>query len=859
MLYDVQVVRFIKTTSERPVNVNLNADYICLGHFDMMHISKLGDFTSKPLLEIQNDRDSIGESGFECAENHVYSLYLLKNVAEEEINTLQKFWDSKTTYTVVTRIHCDYPHDWDQEKLPFSKIIERYCKAQPQTSASVIYRTPADGKTSCVISFDSAINDQVEAKTNVDCLFYDSLELGDTVSIMKSNSIASVLEVIRCLSMDSCVRDTYTYCGIDRELLQKNNKKAADCVVEGAELAYISTRFSVRDIRNANIFFRKLEQNSGASALQFYVTGTADRSIHWLGAKEEHLIEIMRALTQQGEDMHYCFNDVITRIGIRQKIDGNPNDNILEKGTRDITLAIPYYYSTMDWLRKEYKGSKSINWKLTLLKLLGTLEAMYTNYVMDDLADLLIPSVGAFLVRLNYLRNENGGSIPEEYDEEIIDFLNHWTSMTNDISLLESQLTQHPELSPVRYYIPAMVLQFELRFVEHCCKALSIENCRSFVPMLLPVDSPDLGTYCPLDPRQEEYNLSCPLLVLIPFKDLYRPWETAFRVAHEIAHYCEDNSRKRIERHQKLIECAALFMVKCWYKQYVVQSFDDSNKLLYKRSINYASTLARMFSDNINLNFPNAQWYLSQTLDVLSREAMNVIISQRYLEQYLFEINAEYFLKKQTDYSKIRRNAQLAAKCIGLQHSFENYLDLLQFLCAECYADIAMVLLLNCDFADYFSSVYLDEYLRFVEQEQEIEQLLKDLYVMRQVVRMALVIHAINRASACNDTWKLDNIVTSSENLVPLVQCSVAIIKQNMGTGDDEILASENLENTVYISIDDFEKIGNYLEKCAQMIAKELNDSNSKRNKSVQLVRDGVEYVRNGAFNWNKVQQYILN
>ena len=254
MLYDVRVVRFIKTTSETPVNVNNKPAFICLGHFDMMDISKLGELTTKPLLEIQKDRDNMGESGYGCTENHVYSLYLLKNVIKESTNEIQLFWDTNTTYTVVTRIHSDYPADWVGEKLPFSTLIEGHCINQTHESARVVYRASEAGKRKCVISLDGAVNSEGKTKAKVDCLFYDSLELSDTVSIMKSDSIAAILEVIRCLSANCCVRDTYTYCGIDRNLLQKKEKKAIDCVPDGAELAYIATRFSIRDHQNANVF-----------------------------------------------------------------------------------------------------------------------------------------------------------------------------------------------------------------------------------------------------------------------------------------------------------------------------------------------------------------------------------------------------------------------------------------------------------------------------------------------------------------------------------------------------------------------------------------------------------------------------
>lgn len=859
MLYDIRVVRFVKTTDDLPVNKNTKADFICLGHFDMMHIARLGEFTEKPLQEIQEDRDDIGESEFGCTENYVYSLYLLKGIEKEDIERLEMFWTTKSTYTVVTRIHCDYPSDWSGAKSPFSRIIEAYCANQTQESSRVVYREPDVTENKCIISFDSAINLEGKAKAKVDCLFYDSLELGDTVSIMKSNSIAAVLEVIRCLSGCNCVRDTYTYCGIDREILQNDERASIDCVEEGAELAYISTRFSVRDIRNANTFFCKLEHNTGIFAPHFYVTGTADRSVRWSGNKEEQLIDIMRALVKQGQDMHVCFNDVITRIGIQQKIEGDPNGTITKRNNQDITSVVPYYRETMDWLRLEHKTMKAVNWKYTLLKLLGTLEAMYTNYVMDDLADLLIPSVKAFLIRLNYLRAIYNGNISDEYDEDIIKFLNCWTSLMNDISQLESQLTQHPELTPVRYYIPAMVLQFELRFVEHCCKALSTGTSRSFVPMLLPVDTPDLSTECPLDPRQENYNDACPLLVSIPFRDLYRPWETAFRMAHEMAHYCEDPSRNRLSRHNALIQCTAEYITKYWYDTYVVPSSEEQAKHLRSASRKYTKELVKRISENIKLNYPDKQWYLSETIDVLDREMMGIILSTEHLEKYLFNIQAEYFFKKQKDYTALKRNQEIPAECLTLQHYFGLHLGLLRFLCGECYADIAMVLITNCNFNDYYLSVYMDEYNRFAEQESETAWLIQNPQVMCQIVRMALVLYAVNQVPNFNKTWDVNTQIRELEETNPLVACSFTIVKEFVSKGTSVILSGEHTNAAEYASVKDFKYIGKYLSDSAKKLAEELNDTNSDRSKYAQYVRNGIACVQNGAFDWNKVQQYILN
>lgn len=856
MDYDVQVVRFIKTTSEMPVSTNTTADYISLGHFDMMHITKLGDFTTRPLQEIQLDRDGIGESAFGCAENHVYSLYVLKGVTAANKASLTDFWCKKNTYTVVSRIHCSYPSAWSQEKIPFSNLIESYCAAQTQSSARVTYHSSDSGADSCVFSFDSAVNYKGETKARVECVFYDSLELGDTVSFMKSNSLAAILEVIRCLSGYQCVKDTYTYCGIDRNLLQANDTPCAECVEKDSELAYTATRFSVREIKNANAFFRKVEKQLKEFSPQFYVTGTADRSIHWKCSNESQFIEVMRALTQNGKYMHCCFNDVITRVGIQQDIHNQSGTEIRKGETKNISIKMPSYQATMIWLRAECKESKTSTWKYSLLKMLGTLEAMYSNYVMDDLAELLIPSVNAFLIRLNHLRNVYGGYIPDIYDEEIVLFLDYWKNMTNDISQLESQLTQHPELMPVRYYIPAMVLQFELRFVEHCCKALSTEKNRNFVPMLLPTESSDLSTLCPLDPREEEYTDACPLLVFVPYKDLYRPWETAFAVAHEVAHYCDDSSRKRIDRHNALIKCVATFIAKRWYNEYIIPFERDSNENLYNKTMDYANDLAAIFTERSNIRYPNNKWYLAQSILVLNREALQAIADPSYLERYLFKVYPNYFFNNIKQYRRIRREEQQIEKSLILQDSIHDYIRILAFLCAECYADIAMILLTDCDFGDYFSSVYLDQYELFYSLEKDTNQLLSEVSVLRQVVRMALVIEVISKRKNKETSWSIENISKEYSQRFPLVECSLAIINQEISDGV-HILPEKDTETPFLASIDDYHNIEKYLSECAMLLEKELNDGNSERFSAVEVVREGIKCVHHKDFNWSKIQQYI--
>ncbi len=854
-MYDIEVVRFIKTTSEMPVKDNKCADYICLGHFDMMHIQKLDELTDKPLSIIQHDRESAGESKYGPSENYVYSLYLLKSIPDDREHSLEDFWESTYTYTVVTRIHCDYPTTWDKERIPFSTILEDYCSSQKQPTSRVIFQEPPSDEKTCIVTFSSVVNPDGETKTAVKCLFYDSLELGDTVSIMKSNSLAAILEVIRCISSNTCVRDTYTYSGIRRELIQDMSLEVDPYITANAKLTHVATRFSVRDVQNANAFFCNISRELQSQVAQFYVTGTADRTIQWNIHEEKDLIKIMRILTKYSGDIHWCFNDVITRVGINQEIDPNVTGEINRKEKPNIDMIISDYHVTMQWLRKNIDENHEVNWQYTLLKLLGTLETMYTNYVMDDLANLMIPSVRALIERISYIKQQNDGKMPEKYEDEIIAFLNCWTNLTNDIAQLESQLTQHPELVPVRYYIPAMILQFELRFVAYCCMALSIEKSRNYIPMLIPADTSDLYTLCPLDPRQEDYKLSCPLLVYIPYKDMYRPWETAIRIAHEMAHYCEDPSRERVKRKQILLNCLTKYLTKSWYNEYVRKKLDSKDK--YNISNSFARKMKEKFEKSTNLDYPNDPWYLSHTEEVMLQLGTKAVLSDHYLEQYLFSIDSEYFFKHQDDYSIIRKKMRRPEQSLVSLDNFHHYMELLTFLCGECYADIAMIILTDCSFEDYYISVYDDEFKRFLKRCSDPDKLYNSPEVMRQVVRMAIVIRTVVSMDNSTLTWSTDDISQNETIKNRLVDCAVTITNESIAQKSC-FLSRYDTNISDFASVDDIDNIYEYLSQCAQTLVKELN-SNAERQACVQLARQGISFVKNGGFDWKRIQHYIVS
>lgn len=861
--FDVRSVRFIKTTSDCPVKHNYSADYICLGHFDMMHIDELAASTSTPLLEIQEDRDEVGESLFNCPANCVYSLYLFKDIPELDKEAIKRFWEMKTTYTVVSRIHCDYPDSWKHPKEPFSAILEKYCNTLPVDKSRVLVSGVSLGGS--VIYLGGAINSKTEEKEPVTLLFYDSLELGDTVAIMKSNSVVSILETVRCLSQNIVVRDTYTYCGIKRSILQVDEQNYVDVSIDGAALDNISTRCSIRDIQNSNLFISNLQKRLNVVAPQFYVTGTADLIIGWPINSEADLLRIMWALTNLSDRMHVCYNDVITRIGISQERNLDvPEEYSNELAPTKLENEYEVICRTKLWLDDERREGKLQGWKYTLLKLLGTLEAIYANYVMDDLAELLIPSVTAFLERIEHLRIR--GNIEAEHEEDIIRFLDYWTALTNDIALLESQLTQHPELSPIRYYIPAMLLRFEQVLVRDFCEIMSTKDGRRFVPMLIPTDIDYLTTSCPLDPRHEEYRKPCPLLVLIPFKDLYHPWKTAIRISHEMAHYCDNDARNRNLRHIALRKSAAVFIAEQWYNNYFCNKDRDQFGMYHQKTMEYVNYLDSDLKEIIELRYPtyprddefdwkSDQWYLFQSERSIEEAAVTVFASHEQREKYQFSMEKEYFFRNQYKYNLIHHNFLDSTRLMQQANSFNRHQYALTYLYAECFADIVMVIMLKCNFMDYYTSVYKDEFEYYLKANASPEVLYGESDIMRQIVRMAVVIYGVHQTVFHIDSsWEIGKINKELAEKSPLVKLAIQIVTDDTVFYSD-ILKQGTEDPVEYAEVGEIQLLKKYVACCANELHA-MFDSPEKR-KTIESVRTALNYVRNDKFDWKEIYHYI--
>lgn len=868
MPYDVCAIRLIKSTGANPLSSEKSAGLVSLGHFDFMNIERLkSSEVINPLELIQADRSSVGESMFNCNINQVYTLYILRQITESDLKHIDSFWNDPTVFTVVTRIHCKYPSRGTKHHL--TKQLQEYCSSQTGLYSRVILQEV----NAEVIQIKASYDGKAQHLSQVSCLFYDSLELSDSVAVIKGNSLASIMEVVQFLSLESSVKDTYTYCGIDRQLLQDGTRRIINMIPAGARLAYFETRFSVRNRNNAELYFGQLKGESPKKNLESYVTGTADRIICWEDASEENLINIVRKMIVLSPSSHLCFNDIITRVGILpEPVDIpkpecallahlNPHNYVKPRQGFKPTEEIKHY------LLEKQREASAPSWIYSMLKLLGTLESMQENYVMDDLAALIVPGVEALLERIQYLLSLDG-EIRGQYNSEILRFLNSWVDLTHDVSQLESQLTQHPELSPVRCYIPATLLRFEKCFMEKCGNLLLDRNSdRKFVPMLIPFAERDLYTTAPLDPRQETYIGKSPLAVYIPIRAFYDPWRCAHHMAHEVAHYSGDNARLRSTRYEAICECIAWFLAGGWLQKFreCARSSDDTS---IKNGVSY---LKDCIIKKSKLYLGGTEYYLRQTMEALYFVRVATINELRYCETFLYSVNPEYFYLHSSSYLQGIQDETHMNYLTALDEKYSLHLTSLKYVAAECYADLAMILLLDSTFESYYSCLYDEEYA--YQSQNHCSGVVSPPFnqeVVLHIQRMALVIACSQdeKDNSILGEWNIEDILEGNRATKPWAAWAAAMAqailspegKTHKGINMQEMLRRWQTEDERVLSLEELKVMAKYLSKCADELNNQLKKKRVEKSELIKV----LSYLRNEQGNdkdilmWDQLQEYLL-
>ena len=852
-VYDVQVIRFTKSASTKALSSFLKkgfGHYVCLGHFDMMEVSPLTS-NEFPLQVIQDDLQKMQEQTQDGGENYQYPLYILKQqrtMPQGETNALKEFWLAEQNFLFITRFHCDRI---DSNQNMFSKILEDRCRSFESNAYAFRGNLYISEETEGYIRFQDVHNCGMAS-----VVFYDSLELGDIVGVVKSNSLTVAMKILQHLYECPVVSDAYTYCGVDCCLLQNptflNISPNRLTPLESTTMTHATTRFSVGFAKAADNLFAQIRQTTQRIS---FVTGTADIIVEWAPCTEAEFLREMSRIANFSE-LYEAFLDIITRVGTDYRIPIGSRQDLYQRTA--FSELIPRAQEITKLLCESLD-----RWRYPMTRLLGTLKAMYENSVMDELSLQLIPGVNAFLERICYLKEHD---LWEEcYDDDVSNFLDWWAALASDISHLESQMVQHPELTPARHYIPAMVLQFERNFVMDYVKVIQKLDCattsqemfgtsRSFAPILFPTLEKNTHTMCPLDPEHDRnYTKDSPLCIFLPIQRLYQPWEIAYMLGHEIQHYSGDILRYRQVRLECLVQSAAAY-VTSFLGAYVSANYryqestikDERNfqqKIAYSIKQQLSSnTLKFAYLKSIKAELPGAMFKAGANQQN-QKDFQNVLIKNE---------------TPQTQLSEIRQMCSLNTMEIGIQmdSAFSKHVAYLCHLYKECYADVSMILVLQCGLSDYYHCIYEDEEKCFgVSPHRGPEQRVFE----RHTDRLAMVILTLEHiqkgwTATPNAAEKSSSWFVSAMEKAKHWQSVRAFKNEEKYTWKRSYI-TDRMDSSVLLA-DEASQLEEYLLKCGKQLKLHL-EQDVEINSAVVQLRNHLALVKSTKFDWNEIRKYL--
>lgn len=851
MDYDVRLIRFVKAhtnddgTDVLPrVNPAEDDVVICLSHFDYLFFKTIIPESSSamtPLQLISNHRETENQE-----DNYTYPLYILK----EKDATIDSFWGWESDYTSVIRVH----HSYDKKDGLQSKNLAE--KIQVKLKAWEFKEKEGSFKIPTPI-------DKGEVKMPAKIQVYDSLELGDSVIVLKCDSLVATLLFSKLLMELRCVLDSYTYLGISPKVFyDKGNRRAQNR--DKFKLESASTRFTIHSLSEAKDFFDQIKkQNKGKLDL---VTGTTDARIRWNTTTESGFLEQIARFDPADTKLYRAFYDTITRVGTPW-VDLGRAEKTIHRSIEYKKLFEDSKYTDKlkqnAWLKNE-----NYLW-LSLNKLLASVKTMGQNCVMDDLANLLIPSLHALVERISQLAELKKEEIPHAVDE-IHDLIRDYFYLIYDISRLEGQLVQHPELYPAPYYLPAAILQFEMQFT-YCCSTLfgETEHETLFYPVLIPHYQSEASTFAPLDPvvygPRDESNLICPLRIYLPVHLLYDPFTAVHQLCHEVAHYSGSKARARSVRLGLICKCCASMIMTYW-----------ENILGYDFSLDWNKKIVQGFLSDLTVTIKEAYSrnggteYLSSVRDLIPGVCTEVFLNPSYFDSFHNVLLASH-------YDNLEDSLHLLQEIVSHSRGFSKlsiaysaqiraHILYICTLMKECYADIAMIQLLNSNMDVYLnlllSALYDSKAVEKKAWQEESTTEAEKEFLLQLADNPALKLQ-IDRCAFISDCmgWELNGL--QSGRIESRIKTQTELL-QNRGTegaattGNQSELARWNVMslNESVISPIESACITEYLCGCKQLLDEQLNESSN--SDLVGNLRAALKAVSSQDFDWKKVQQFVL-
>lgn len=603
---------------------------------------------------------------------------------------------------------------------------------------------------------ETALNEILERYPDIPYYYAKTLELSDLILLVKFRSVPRLLELLERLSDHSAVGDAYTcLCISQAALLGGEDLADAREPIGLASLRFAvkgsmeQARAQVKAWEALEVDGRRLSENDS-----FFVTGTEDVNLLVLGITSRGLVQLLRGVILDSS-LWAIFDDMTTRLGkrfsgetahAREGAGEDPRDGARKNGegargdppsggARRLREAYHFLRgSLLNW-KNGQDWEREPNWFRPLLQILSTLESVSENCMLNQLCYVLLDGFHGLMEKLP-------GGAPLLPDVQL--YVDGMAYLTEHMIRMESQLIHHPETRPLLFHIPASVMELDLAFADLCADYLQMEDekQRRFYFSIVPVLQNKLGIKNLI---HEEGDAAYLLYLSIPLESCCDPGLIVRVLVHEIAHFSGETARFRKERRNSMVRICAYLL--CQH-------------LGIQHSSRGLRALAVRLKQVLKQNAPDTGYLIMADLTpALQRACRMVFRDEEFIFRLLRAASQEPDCPISSDGTGEPRREE-AARLQWLDGVMERYrsqrnqdkiettastLVEVEMLLRECYADIAMIQLLDLTEQDYFrltNHVYLSvenplpkgELARRNREGQELFQ--KAVFIQR----MALVI-----------------------------------------------------------------------------------------------------------------------
>lgn len=592
---------------------------------------------------------------------------------------------------------------------------------------------------------------------NIRWMLYNTIELSDAVLVLRSKHFSDLIKYALNLEGNT-VGKTYTYFGIQLDHIL--NKCYTN---DDEEIPLFSIQFSASN--NESISEMKTEFDEifhSAFSKKYKVSGIDDYAFVAHNVPLENVERYYDRLLTELDKKYPCLLNATTKLGVDYKNSTNTetDSSILEQSKKILCefqkIRITEAYQKA--IRDDINSDIMQDIDKALSELTVSLPRIASTLMLDEFVYLMIESVDAFLKILKQLLLQNQFSTASNI-EKYQYFIEKWIHLMEHVTRAEGQLHHHPEMRPLLYDMPIIMLEYTLAFLTQCTKCFNAVDDNSGTERTCFLLIPCL---CTRIEARELFNIKgIPSLVIIniPFYMLYRPKEMLRILCHEIAHFAGESTRMRDRRIEFYSKSMASLMQ---LNVFEVENIDVFNVLqnkithhLKQKSENCSGlyTMQKMQQDIFSWIEEN----------IISRENLSydeLVLSFYYETMKSDEASIVPLRINSYDENDVKNN---------YSNKFIRSCKNISILFRETYADVCMIKTLNLSATDYIN-MHTAEYQMLIStynvqnlnDETQILDRQKKFKLIQQLLaaKIAICLRVCNLISP--NMFKVDNEILSS-------------------------------------------------------------------------------------------------